>query len=552
MVQHKKYGVVYTPNRLADFVASLIKNEANKDNYYIRSILDPACGEGALLEAAKNTIRDCEEFYGIDVDNEVICNLSKKNEPKTTFICNDAILPLNVKAKTSTYWKRKFSAISAVIANPPWSSEKIYDNQKLAEAGFSLNAGQYDSYVLFLELAYEIVDEGGYFGFIIPDSLFDSQNEHLRRFLAEKTQIRVIARLGEKIFDEVNRATTVIVCRKAPLTNDNVTMCFRLNTESRKEFLSTDISLEFFYNKEKHPVKQKRFLTNDNCNFDVDTRSNEEELLAKIKTDSVNWEKTFVFGRGVEVSKKGEIAICPACGHAQGYTKAQYTEGKKSCTYCDNFLYLNTATLQSIIHDIPSDGRERILVGENVKRYNLKGESYIDLNISGIDYKNKDMYVPPKILIRKTGLGIYACVDYSGGLTSQTVYIIRYKEDKGAPPLEYYLALLNSRVVYYYYLKVYGENEWKSHPYLTKKIIFSLPLKIFAGDELDNKIATLAKDLSNNYSYKEDIELECLIMKRYELTEDECKMIAEEMQRLPNLSAINGMKFQGGNIDRNV
>jgi adenine-specific DNA-methyltransferase len=133
--------------------------------------IDPACGEGALLKAAKSIIEECEKFYGIDVDTEVIDNLSKKNESNTTLICNDAILPKNVKVKTSTYWKRKLSVISAVIANPPWSSEKIYDNQKLEIAGFSLNEGQYDSYVLFLELAYEIIDEGGYFAFIIPDSL---------------------------------------------------------------------------------------------------------------------------------------------------------------------------------------------------------------------------------------------------------------------------------------------------------------------------------------------------------------------------------------------
>lgn len=130
--------------------------------------------------------------------------------------------------------------------------------------------------------------------------------------------------------------------------------------------------------------------------------------------------------------------------------------------------------------------------------------------------------------------------------------IIRYKDDKGAPPLEYYLALLNSRVVYYYYLKVYGENEWKSHPYLTKKIIFSLPLKNYIGDDLDIKITTLAKELSINYTYQADIELERLIIKRYGLTDKEYRMIAEEMERLPNLSAINGMKFEGGIIDINV
>jgi adenine-specific DNA-methyltransferase len=125
------------------------------------------------------------------------------------------------------------------------------------------------------------------------------------------------------------------------------------------------------------------------------------------------------------------------------------------------------------------------------------------------------------------------------------VYIIRYKNDEGVPPLEYYLALLNSRVVYYYYLKRYGENEWKSHPYLTKKIIFSLPLKVYTGDDIDNEIVCLAKSLSKHYSYDKDIKLERLIMKRYDITDEECNIIAEEIKNLPDLSAINGMKFKG-------
>lgn len=548
-IKNKKYGVVYTPKRLANFVASLIKSEAIKENYYIKSILDPACGEGALIEAAKEILVHCEKFYGIDVDNEVISNLSNNNELNTTLFCNDAILPINIKSKTSTFWKRKISDVSAVIANPPWSSEKIFAKQKLDVAGFSLNNGQYDSYVLFLELAYEIVHEGGFFGFIVPDSLFDTQNEYLRRFLAEKTQIKVIARLGEKIFQEVNRATTVIVCRKSIPTDESITTCFRLNTENRKKFLSSNTALEIFYNQGKHSIRQKRFLENENCNFDIDTRSNEEELLRKIKTNTIDWEATFIFGRGVEVSKKGEIALCPNCGHAQGYTKTQIQVGNKECVYCKRDLPLNFATLQNIIHNTPFKNCEKILVGKSIKRYGVVGESYIGLKIPGINYKNRDLYVPPKILIRKTGLGIYAYADHSGLFTTQTVYIVKYRNDNGAPPLEYFLALLNSRVVYYYYLKTYGENEWKSHPYLTKKIIFTLPLKIYFGDDLDLRIIAIAKELQHNYSFKTDLELERLIMKRYELNDEECQMIIDEMQRLPNLGSVNSMKFERNSRD---
>ncbi|ODP28496.1 hypothetical protein PTI45_02041 [Paenibacillus nuruki] len=544
MVVNKKYGVVYTPYRLADFIAVLIKNEAAKESYQIQTVIDPACGEGALLEAMKLIENDNIKYYGIDVDNEAISNLSQRIDKRTELFYEDAIIPSN-ECQSSDFWKRKIPTISTVIANPPWSSEKIYNKQQLASAGFKFNSGQYDSYVLFIELAYEILEYGGYFGFIIPDSIFESQNKNLRRFLAEKTQIKVIARLGEKIFEEVNRATTVIICRKIKPTKDDLTMCFRLNTEHRKQFLSSNIPLYDFYEREKHSVKQARFLMNANCNFDIDTRIDEEELLKKIKINCINLDDYFVFGRGVEISKKGDIAICPFCGNGQGYTKKQLNAGKKKCVNCSEEFVLSDATLKCIIKNTSSKGYKRIIVGEHVKRYFVMGESYIALDIPGINYKNDSLYTSPKLLIRKTGLGIYAGVDYSSGLTNQTVYILKYKQAKSVAPLEYFLALLNSRVIYYYYLKLYGENEWKSHPYLTKDIIFTLPLKIYTGDEIDKGIINLAKEISIEYSYQKDLMLEGLIMKRYNITALERQMIIEEMKRLPDLGAINGMKFEG-------
>lgn len=40
------------------------------------------------------------------------------------------------------------------------------------------------------------------------------------------------------------------------------------------------------------------------------------------------------------------------------------------------------------------------------------------------------MYTPPKLIVRKTGLGIYASIDYTGSMTSQTVYILKLREQE--------------------------------------------------------------------------------------------------------------------------
>lgn len=535
---NQKYGVVYTPHTLSDFVATLLKRVIG--NQSLKAVLDPASGECSLLNAAKRAFGDTCEYIGIDVDQDAV----NSTKDIFTIIHNDAILPYNVKRPTADYWKGKLPEINAIIANPPWSSEKIYERTTLEKAGYTLVAGQYDSYVLFIELAYNILCDNGVMAFIIPDSLFDAQNERLRKFLLENTQINIIARLGEKIFDEVNRATTVIICKKASPSPDNETICFRLSTDARKDYLAGKGSLTSFFDKSNHSVMQARFMRNTGYNFDIDAHSEEEELLAKITAETIDWDHIFSFGRGVEISKSGKIVYCPTCNYAQGYKKKQMDAGEKVCTHCGAIIPLTADATHNVITLSPDAESTRIYVGENIRRYEINGECYIRTNIDGINYKNLDLYNPPKLLVRKTGLGIYGAIDYTGSMTSQTVYILRYVSENNTTPLEYYLALLNSRVVYYYYLKVYGENEWKSHPYLTKQIIYSLPIRPYLADELDHQIIQLSTVLMQAYDYQTDLQLEQLIMQKYGLTEEEKVLISDEMNRLPNLSAVNNMKME--------
>lgn len=535
---NQKYGVVYTPHRLADFVATLLQRVVG--NQSLNTVLDPASGECSLLNAVKRKFGDTCEYIGIDVDQNAV-DSTKDN---FTIIYNDAILPINAKKTSADYWREKLPVINAIIANPPWSSEKIYEKSILEKAGYNLLSGQYDSYVLFIELAYNIICDNGVMAFIIPDSLFDAQNERLRKFLLEKTQIKIIARLGEKIFDDVNRATTIIICKKSLPSPDNETICFRLSTDARKEYLAEKDTLISFFDKSKHSVMQSRFMRNACYNFDIDVHSEEEELLAKISSETIEWKHIFSFGRGVEISKTGKIVYCPTCNYAQGYKRKQMDAGKKVCTYCGEIIPVNSETTHNVIMLLPNAESTRIFVGENIHRYKINGEYYIRTNIHGINYKKLDLYNSPKLLVRKTGLGIYGAIDYSGSMTSQTVYVLRYVAKNNTTPLEYYLALLNSRVVYYYYLKVYGENEWKSHPYLTKKIIYSLPIRPYIADELDQQIIRLSEVLMQEYNYQTDLQLEQLIMQKYGLTNKERNMISEELNCLPNLSAVKNMKME--------
>ncbi|WP_418620825.1 N-6 DNA methylase [Sellimonas intestinalis] len=538
-----KYGVVYTPPALSDFVGNLLGKILDKDEELnIRTVVDPACGEGILLHALQPYMDDDVKYVGIDVDVDIVSVIADDIH----LYHNDSILPSGTRKPTADYWKKTIGDIQAIIANPPWSSEKIYAREDLESAGFALLKGQYDSYVLFIQLAYQLLQNNGYFAFILPDSLYDAQNEELRRFLATQTQIKVIARLGEKIFENVNRATTVIICKKATPTDSSETICFRLSTNERKAFLAGNGKLIDYYERGKHTVSQTRFATNTSYNFDVDTHTEEESLLQKIKKQGYSLNEIFQFGRGVEVSKSGQVTICPICKYAQGYTKKQLAEGKKACVSCGQEVDVDEHTVKKIITSEPVEGSSKIIVGEDVHRYSCRCNSYIMTGISGINYKDESLYTAPKLIVRKTGLGIYAAIDYDGHKTSQTVYILNYKDKKRSVPLEFYLGVLNSRVIYYFYLKTYGENEWKSHPYLTKQIIFDLPVAKYEGDELDDRIVELVKMINSadQYDHRRDVELEKLIFKKYGLTKEETEIIISEMNSLPELSSINDMKIK--------
>ncbi len=535
----KKYGVVYTPDSLADFVAELLNKIIRQDRLIqVENILDPACGEGALLSAYKKKSSSKINYIGIDVDLEATENIPKDFKVYKS----DTILP-KTKKKTHEYWKNKLPKIQAIIANPPWSSEKIYTRDELHQAGFSLTDGQYDSYVLFIELAYKLLQNNGYFAFIIPDSIFDAQNESLRRFLISNMQIKVIARLGEKLFENIFRATTVIICQKRKPTSNDYTICFRLSTNDRKTYLAGEQKLYYYYEQCKHEVLQSRFLANINCNFDIDARVEEESLISKIQTDCILWDDIFSFGRGVEISKTGEVTVCEHCSDAQGYTSAQFNSKRKICTSCQSETRVDIDTTRIIINIGRKKGFSKIIVGEDLHRYTCGTNHYIEKAVQGINYKADSLYSSPKLLVRKTGLGIYAAIDYSHEKTIQTVYILKYKKDNSVP-LEYYLALLNSRVVYYYYLKTYGENEWKSHPYITKNILFSLPIKKYENSALDLKIIQLATQISHKYDYSTDLQLERLIMQKYNLDDEDINIIRNEMNNLPNLSSVNSMKME--------
>lgn len=536
---------MYTPDALADFVASLLRDEALSDGCpTFGNCLDPACGGFSLLKAIDRSDFPHETLTGIDFDDDAV-GLSKAvcNELKGVVLKKDFLCPAKA-GNSAEFWKKKLPPINTMIANPPWSSDRIYDQDDLRRHGFHLADGQYDSYTLFIELGLAVLQEGGYAAFIIPDSLFSSTAIGLRKLLATKYEIRVIARLGEKLFEGVHRATTVLVVKNAKPRHESTTKCFRLNTLDRKHVLAGDKLLYEVFTCQLHEEQQLRFTLQADCIFDVDSSFEDHEILAKMDALADGWATKLTFHRGVEISKSGAVYYCPKCGCANGVTLLK-APAEKRCFSCGFVGTIQPNDIDFLVREAPADGFEVVLVGESVGRYLISRQRYLKTGVPGVNYKKRDEYLKPKLLVRKTGLGIKSAVDSSMRLVTQTVYFFTENEGCSASgdALYFYNALLNSRTLFFFYMKRYGENEWKSHPYLTKAILLAMPLFAYdSGNQAHRKVAEYGRMLNSTQDLKTDKLLEKEIQKLYQLEQHEVERISSELAALPDLGALKEMK----------
>src|SRR5690606_33624019 len=88
------------------------------------------------------------------------------------------------------------------------------------------------------------------------------------------------------------------------------------------------------------------------------------------------------------------------------------------------------------------------IIGEDIKRYNIKCCNYLDLDNLDFELKPAANYKENQILIRKTGTVINAVVDTNGIHCNQNVYIFQILVPKKYNPY-YFLGILNSRVIGY-------------------------------------------------------------------------------------------------------
>lgn len=568
-IAQKRDGAFYTPRFLSSYIAKKTcdyvfedANGAQAHNRRSRSntinILDPACGDGELLLAIVNCIAmenrdETLAIYGIDKDsratriaeNRLAADVCGSGLVKTFSF--DSILKLHGDSwRDSLGGSANNPSLSdgfdVVIANPPWGADIKKHKAVLTKEDYTLLGGQVDSADLFLELALNIVRPDGVLAFIVPDSLFSHERRKVRELLCTKTTLLFVARLGEKIFDGINRACAIVIARKSPPVPGHKTQVLRLNNEMRSNILTGSFNLDTAEKRYSHHIMQSRFASDVNFKFDIDLAEPEELITRKMKSSGQAIGNICSSNRGIELSKSGKVIQC-RCG-----THCPVPKGTVTCKECSREISRATSNVCSIVSKSKAAGYVKLLAGESVSRYKIDSPLWVDITAKGINYKDNSLYSGDKIVIRKTGVGISATIDYSGATTTQVVYILKRTQNAvGSISIEALLGILNSRAMYYYLVKAYGETEWRSHPYLTQSQILELPIPLPTEEnmsmlhEIEKLVGATCKE-NDGVSEQHDAMIEKFVASLYGLTPKDYEYVYETIDTVQDLLPVRALK----------
>src|SRR2546430_10764656 len=267
LMERKKRGHFSTPPLLVEKILDACGYVPDNDLTQVR-VLDPACGSGNFLVGAARRLlaistreglshKQCayllqRNLWGIDPD-PISCFLTEMH--LRTLIHTDAsrtipFMPLNIHQADSLVlpWE---PTVDLFIANPPYLAAK---NNDLSGYNFAQQRGQADSYLLFLNLAFQVVRPGGWIGLVLPDPLLARANAARERArLLEETTLYHLWHFSDVFAADVG--AVVLIARKSPPKRIHYISCIRGHWHSTVSFVP------------KHQIQQSLFSHQSGAEF---------------------------------------------------------------------------------------------------------------------------------------------------------------------------------------------------------------------------------------------------------------------------------------------
>lgn len=390
----------------------------------------------------------------------------------------------------------RFTGFDVVIGNPPYL--RVRGGPK-AEVEFYRNAyqvsqNQFDLFHLFIERAFQLVQQGGHVALIIPNTLLANANcERLRGFILDQCVIKEITDVREFVFEDVGVEVAMIFLQSGakPSTGQY--------HEARDGVVS-----------HVHDFDQKTFWENRGLNFTVTLDRVGQGLFEKVESGSVR------------VGSRYEVMT--------GIKEYQVGKGKppQSSDQVENRVYNSNTALNATYR--PE------LRGKNLYRFGFSWtDEYISYGPWLAEPRQPRFFEGRRIVLRQipgNGSLVAAYVE-KPFIVDQTAFVLLSDElDEGQLFLD--LAMLNSKLCYWYFMNVNNEFD-VLFPKIKAKEVKVLPLPnhgMSGGENIPEVVRqVIASPLDSTSRASHLANIDALVYQLYDLTAEEIAMVEAAVGR---------------------
>ena len=317
------------------------------------------------------------------------------------------------KSKPWFIWKLEFfdvfknnGGFDIVIGNPPYVSVKglSNDDKNAYRKKYTTGQGRFNLFTLMIENGLNILNDDGILTFIQPDGLFTNiEYRHTRELLVNNTSILKIIGFDSRVFESAAVDTAILVVTKS-MKKDNV-ICILRNIST----LTNRIS-------------QGKICKENEYMIPINMKDGESRII-----DFINKNSYPVFDDLMEVQQ--------------------------------GIIYSGTPK-EEIFSNVPlNDNYKRSLDGRDVHRWYIDWESKQENRY--IEYTNK-LHRPreerlflakEKLIMPRKSTKITCGYDDKQFYVLNTGYVCLAKNEKVS--IKYIMAILNSNLINYYYVKQY-------------------------------------------------------------------------------------------------
>jgi hypothetical protein len=377
-------------------------------------------------------------------------------------------------------WNIEFAEIffdgggfDVVIGNPPYVFAR--DNFKQEEKDFYVNnyvsaKYQINTYLLFIERTVHLIKNNGIYGLIIPNAwLMIYSGEGLRNFLLNECKLNQIINLEGYSFESASVETVILLAEKKNSNEDNSIQILLNN------------GTEFYVS---HSKNQQEFLKNEGFEFKVFLDDENDSLNLKIIEDSELLDDLVDIKAGLQAYEKNK------------------GEPKQSVDDVKNRPY---------DYDYQFDSETfKYIEGKDVGRFSVSWSGlYLKYGNNLAAPRVFNLFNGKKIIVREITGSFPKCLIST---YSEETYLYNrsnigiIEKDYSNISLKYILALLNSTLLSYYFLKNTAKSVRKIFPKIILNDLRKFPIKNISKFNQQPFIETVDTMLSLNKELQEFTE----------------------------------------------